>query len=170
MNVPIIQIMPEQPGYADQIEALNDRAFGPGRFTRTAYRLREGLDAEPDLCFVALLAQSSKSALAGSVRQTRISIGHSPALLLGPLVVDNTYKNLGIGRELMNRTLQAARCAKHAHILLVGDLPYYERFGFTQIPRGTIDLPGPVDPERLLICNLVPNSDPMPRGSAHGYA
>lgn len=146
-----IRICPELPEHEHAIEQLNCQAFGPGRFARSAYRLREGVPAERGLGFVALLdGPGAAGPLAGAVRQTGITIGSRGALLLGPLVVAPENKNLGIGRELMNRTIRAASLAGHEAILLVGDYSYYSRFGFWQVPPGTITLPGPVDPRRVL--------------------
>jgi predicted N-acetyltransferase YhbS len=155
MNSPIIRICPETRAHDADIEALNRDAFGPGRFARTAYRLREGVPHEFELSFIAILTGTGEGdRLAGSVRQTSIQIGSRPVLLLGPLVVAAEYKNIGIGRELMNRTIEAAKRAGHSLILLVGDYPYYSRFGFQIAQRGAITLPGPVDPHRLLTLAL----------------
>jgi predicted N-acetyltransferase YhbS len=155
MNSPIIRICRENPEHAPTIETLNRDAFGPGRFARTAYRLREGVPHEEELSFIAILSQpGERDRLAGSVQQTKIRVGNRPALLLGPLVVAPEFKNIGIGRELMNRTIDAAKRAGHELILLVGDHPYYSRFGFRIVPSGAIALPGPVDPQRVLTLAL----------------
>jgi predicted N-acetyltransferase YhbS len=137
------------------VETLNEIAFGPGRYTRTAYRLREGVPHEMSLSFVALLTDGkTQCAPVGSVRQSMIRIGGDSALMLGPLVVSQQYKNLGIGRELMHRTLHVAREQAHKLVILVGDLAYYSRFGFRRVPAGQITLPGPVDTQRLLYHEL----------------
>ena len=154
-----ITIRPETAEFDAAIEQLNAEAFGPGRFARAAYRLRERARHCQKLSFIALISSGSGAAeLAGSVRLTRVSIGEDPALLLGPLVVSRSLKNLGIGRELMNRALQAARQEKHGLVILVGDLPYYRKFGFRTLPAGRVQLPGPVDPARLLGCELQPGA------------
>ncbi|RFB79289.1 GNAT family N-acetyltransferase [Methylovirgula sp. 4M-Z18] len=149
-SLPLV-IMPEKPGDAAAIEKLNERAFGPGRFARTAYRLREGVPPDLDLSFVALVS----SLLVGANRMTPITCGGTPALLLGPLTVDPAFQSQGIGLALVNRSLDAARAAGHRLVILVGDAPYYARMGFTPVPFGQITLPGPVDPARLLYCELV---------------
>jgi predicted N-acetyltransferase YhbS len=155
LTSPIFSICFEQAKHEHAIEELNESAFGPGRFTRTAYRLREGVPHEPALSFVALIAsESMDDNPIGSVRQSRVAISGSEALILGPLVVSPRHKNIGIGRELMHRTIEAARDHEHALIILVGDLAYYEKFGFARIPARQITLPGPVDPERLLYLEL----------------
>ena len=136
--------------YDEIVEHLAEQAFGPGRFTRTAFRLREGVPHEPDLSFLCWI----NGEIIASVRLTRIKIGEEEALLLGPLVVLPDYKGQGFGAELMQLAVKAAKDRGDLAILLVGDLPYYGKFGFEQVPPGAISLPGPVDPDRLLICNL----------------
>ena len=96
-----LRIRPETPDLDAAIETLGAQAFGPGRFARAAFRLREGVRHEPEFSFVALMQDAKgRESLAGSIRLTRILIGGEPALVLGPLVVSPQYKNLGIGREL----------------------------------------------------------------------
>ena len=149
-----IQIVTEKPEDYEQVELLAEKAFGPGRFARTAFRLREGVPHEPDLSFVCWL---HKEAIA-AVKLTKIWIGEKTALLLGPLVVSDAYKCNGYGAILMETAVEAARAAGHDCIILVGDLPYYQKFGFEVVPAGKITLPGPVDPQRLLVCELKPGS------------
>ena len=143
-------IRPEGDGDADAIERLHERAFGPGRFARTAYRIREGAPHRLDLSFTALVG----SLLVGSVRLTPIAAGSAPGLMLGPLTVDPAFENRGIGRALIERALEAARAAGHGLVLLVGDESYYGQFRFRRVPRGQITMPGPVDPDRLLAAEL----------------
>jgi predicted N-acetyltransferase YhbS len=137
------------------IEALHDRAFGPGRYTRTAYRVREGLPPFSPLCRLAEL----DGRIVAAVRMAPILIGEqSGAQLLGPLSVEPTLKGQGIGKALAAETIAGARQASEKLVLLVGDMPYYQRFGFSVVPRGRFDLGGPVDPGRLLVLELVPGS------------
>jgi predicted N-acetyltransferase YhbS len=131
------------------IERLNERAFGPGRFARTAYRLREAV-VIPALSFVAHVG----TLLVGSNRMTPVDCGGQPALLLGPLAVDPAFRSRGIGEALVRVSLEAARARGHRLVILVGDEPYYARMGFVRVPPGRLVLPGPVDPERLLYCEL----------------
>jgi predicted N-acetyltransferase YhbS len=145
-----ILITQELACHIQDVEALNATAFGPGRFARTAFRLREGVEPERELSFVA----AKDNRLVGSVRVTRISIGARTALILGPLVVDPLHKNEGIGGELMRTSVAACRKLNHQLIILVGDESYYKPFGFRKIPHGQIRLPGPVDPARFLYCEL----------------
>ncbi|MGL4634598.1 MAG: GNAT family N-acetyltransferase [Beijerinckiaceae bacterium] len=138
---------------ADQpaIDLLEERAFGPGRFARTAFRLREGNPHSQELSLVARVS----TLVVGSIRLTQIRIGKHPALLLGPLTVDPAFRSKGIGRMLIEQSLEAAREKGHRLVLLVGDEPYYSRVGFKRVPMGTITMPGPVDPSRVLLRELV---------------
>ncbi len=145
-----IVITPELACYHEAIEKLGATAFGPGRFARTAFRLREGVSPERELSFVAL----DNSSLVGSVRVTRVIIGTDLALVLGPLVVDPDHKNEGIGKKLMQQSVSASQELGFQLIILVGDEPYYRPFGFKKVNPGQITLPGPVDPVRFLYCEL----------------
>jgi predicted N-acetyltransferase YhbS len=132
------------------IEKLNDRAFGPGRYVRTAYRLRERAALDLSLSFVARVG----TFLVGSNRLTPVRLGAAPGLLLGPLAVDPAFQSRGIGEELVGHSLAAARAAGHKLAVLVGDEPYYRRMGFKRVPMGRLGMPGPVDLSRLLYCEL----------------
>jgi predicted N-acetyltransferase YhbS len=154
-------IRPEVSVDDDAIERLHERAFGPGRFARTAYRIREGAPHRLDLSFTALVG----TLLVGSVRLTPVQAGEQPGLMLGPLTVDPAFENRGIGAALIERALTAAREAGHALVLLVGDEPYYARFGFKRVPRGQLVMPGPVDPDRLLAAELVAGATAKARGA-----
>lgn len=147
-------IAPEKPEDDAAIEQLHEEAFGPGRFTRTAYRLRDNAGPFTALNFTGW----TDGELAGSVRYSRVRLGESVGLLLGPLVVNPLYKDMGCGLALMRHTLELARRAGFAWVVLVGDAPYYARAGFAPVPRGRITLPGPVDPDRLLYLELVPGA------------
>jgi predicted N-acetyltransferase YhbS len=144
----------EEPHDAAAIEALNDEAFGPGRYVRSAYRLRDGVAHDPGLSFVG----EAGSTLIGSVRLTPIRIGSRPALLLGPLAVARAWKDRGCGKLLVRTAVAAAREAGHSLILLVGDEPYYGPLGFKRVAAGSVTMPGPVDPDRLLIAELRPGA------------
>nr|WP_321456151.1 N-acetyltransferase [uncultured Cohaesibacter sp.] len=137
----------ELPLHVSAIEQLHRDAFGPGRFARTAFRVREAVDPEPSLSFVA----TSHGHLAGSVRLSPIKIGACRALLLGPLAVHPDFKNKGAGKLLMERAIGDAKMLDYCAILLVGDYDYYSRFGFERVPMGKIAMPGPVNPLRLLL-------------------
>jgi predicted N-acetyltransferase YhbS len=144
---------PVQLDDAAAISKLHARAFGPGRFARTAYRIREGKPGHSEFCRVCLI----DGQLAAAVRLSPIFIGGKPgALLLGPLAVDPAFANQGYARGLVGNALEAARTAGIGIVVLVGDEPYYSRLGFRPIPRGQICLPGPVNPDRLLAVELTP--------------
>jgi predicted N-acetyltransferase YhbS len=147
-------IRPERPSDAEGIERLHERTFGPGRFARTAYRLREGLAQEPDLSFTVMVG----TLLVGSIRVTRLSMGGAPGLLLGPVTVEPAFMGRGIGMALVRRVIDAARAGGHRLMLLVGDEPFYGRAGFRRVPNGRLVMPGPVDPARLLVLELVPGA------------
>jgi predicted N-acetyltransferase YhbS len=128
-------------------EALLERAFGAARFAKAAERLREGrLPAEG----LALIAQDN-NCVVGTVRLWHIVAGPArPALLLGPLAVDDAWRGLGIGAALMRRATEAAQELGHSAILLVGDAPYYARFGYSAEKTGSLWMPGPYERDRLL--------------------
>ncbi|SFP45169.1 Predicted N-acetyltransferase YhbS [Bradyrhizobium sp. Ghvi] len=151
MNDLSITIRPEAPGDAQAIERLHERTFGPGRFVLSAYRIREHVDHVLDVSFTARIG----TLLVGSVRQLPVTIGETPALLLGPLTVEPPFRSRGIGRMLMERALKDARDKGHRLVLLVGDEPYYSRVGFKPVPKGRITMPGPVDAARILVFELV---------------
>jgi predicted N-acetyltransferase YhbS len=145
------QIRAEEPGDALAIDALVERAFGPGRFAKSAYRLREGVEPEGGLGFVAV----EDGVLGGSVRFWPVVIGAHAALLLGPLAVESGQRGRGMGVELMERGLDEARRRGHRAVVLVGDPPYYAKVGFAPLPRGRVRLPHAVDPTRVLGLALV---------------
>ena len=130
------------------IERLVDAGFGPGRFAKTAYRLREGVAPDARLSFVA--EDPKTHALLGAVRFWPVIVGRSPALLLGPLAVDPVLRGRGIGIALMQRGIEEARALGYESVVLVGDEPYYAKVGFTKLKPGQIRFPGPVDGNRLL--------------------
>jgi predicted N-acetyltransferase YhbS len=146
MNVADVAYLPETPAHDPEIDHINEEAFGPGRFTRAAYKIRERGPHERALSFVATYG----GAVIASVRMTRVAAGRGRALMLGPLAVRPDYKNVGIGRKLVRIALDAAKEAGAPAVILVGDEPYYGPLGFKRIPRGQISMPRPVDLDRLL--------------------
>jgi predicted N-acetyltransferase YhbS len=142
---------PVTPEDLPAISALHARAFGPGRFTRTAYRVREGTPDISRFCRAAVLGDR----IIAAVRFTPITIGgKNGALLLGPLVVEPDFAGQGFGRRIIAEAMAAAKADGVHLVVLVGDEPYYGRFGFHPIPPGQITMPGPVDPRRLLAAEL----------------
>lgn len=154
MNIADVAYLPEQPAHELEIEHINAEAFGPGRFARAAYKIREGGPHERALSFVAMY----QGAVIASVRMTRVAAGEGSALLLGPLAVRPDYKNLGIGRKLVRIAVEAAEKAGHGAVLLVGDEPYYGPLGFKRVPRGQVSMPRPVDLSRVLAVELKPGA------------
>lgn len=150
MSTPGWIIRPEAPADSAAVEALNEAGFGPGRFAKSAYRLREGVDPVAGLGFVA----AQKNELLGSVRFWPIRVGGHEELLLGPLAVRGDQRGKGIGIALMQAGIEAARLGPWRGILLVGDEPYYAKVGFSRLPLGRVRFPGPVDERRVLGLSL----------------
>ena len=148
------QIRPERPEDAARVEALSKDGFGPGRYAKSAYRLREGVEPDKSLGFVAI----GNGAILGTVRFWPIVVGKDRALMLGPLAVQSDQRGSGIGVALMKHGIEAARRTDYAAILLVGDEGYYKRAGFARIAPGRVRFPGPVDAARLLGLPLKDNA------------
>ncbi|ACG79288.1 acetyltransferase, GNAT family [Phenylobacterium zucineum HLK1] len=137
-------LTPEDPADAALIEALLDRAFGPGRLAKSSERVREFADFAPELSFCA----REDGRLAGVVRMWRVNVGETPVVFLGPLAVEPELQSGGVGGLLVQRACAAAKAAGEAAVLLVGDPPYFARFGFEGAPDAV--MPGPVDRARVL--------------------
>lgn len=145
-----LTILAETPNDAQAIERLHERTFGPGRYVLSAYRIREQVGHILDLSFTARIG----TLMVGSVRLLPICVGDTPALLLGPLTVEPPFRDRGVGRALIERALKDSKAKGHRLVLLVGDESYYSRVGFKRIAKGQATMPGPVDPARLLVCEL----------------
>ena len=150
MNDIALTIAPETADDAAAIERLHERTFGPGRYAKTAYRLREQVAHRLDVSFTARIG----TLLVGSVRLSPIRVGETKALLLGPLTVEPAFRDRGVGQALIERALNEAKAKGHRLVILVGDEPYYGKSGFKRIPPGRATMPGPVDPARLLVAEL----------------
>jgi predicted N-acetyltransferase YhbS len=136
----------------DAREHLLDRVWGVERFAKTAERLREGREPSAGLSFIA----ERDGEIVGTVRLWDVCAGPGrPAVLLGPLAVDESQRSQGIGGALMRRAMAAARQRKHRAVLLVGDATYYWRFGFSGEKTAALWLPGPYERDRLLACELM---------------
>jgi predicted N-acetyltransferase YhbS len=134
-------------------EALLDQAYGACRFTKTSERLREGRRPAEGLSLVAV----ERGRVIGTVRLWHVTAGPGrAALLLGPLAVHPDYRNRGIGTTLMRRAIARARLAGHGAVLLVGDAPYYGRFGFSAVQTENLWMPGSFERDRLLGLELKP--------------
>ena len=150
MNDISVIIQPEAPDDTVAIERLHERTFGPGRYAKTAYRLREQVEHIRELSFTARIG----TLLIGSVWLSPIRIGEAKALLLGPVTVEPAFRDRGVGQALIERALKEAKDKGHRLVILIGDEAYYEKSGFKRIPRGRAIMPGPVDPARLLLAEL----------------
>jgi predicted N-acetyltransferase YhbS len=137
----------EGPEDQEAIEALLDRAFGPGRYVKSSERVREFAEFAPELSFLAW----DDGRLAGVVRLWRVQVGGVSAAFLGPLAVDAEARSGGLGGELVERACEAARLTGEAAVLLVGDEPFFGRFGFAAAPAHGVRMPGPVDQRRVLV-------------------
>lgn len=141
----------ETPADNDWIENLHEVSFGPGRFARAAFRVRERFATDPDLCFIAEL----NGVRAASVRLTPIGIGGENGYLLGPLMTDPTFRKQGAGRALVRHACDLALAREGvSFVLLVGDFAYYGPLGFVPSVPNAIRFPGPVDPARVLVHSL----------------
>ena len=159
-------------------EALLDACFGANRHARTSQRLRDGRAPAEGLAFSAV----RKGKLVGTVRLWHVSIGGTPALVLGPLAVDPSCRKLGVGAALMNHALAAAAARDHGAVILLGDAPYYARFGFSIAKTAELSLPGPFERERLLglelrdgaldgaVGMIVPTGNALPEARIHREA
>jgi predicted N-acetyltransferase YhbS len=141
-------IRQERAGDINAREALLDRCFGPQRFMKSSERLREGRLPAPGLAFTA---ESGDGDLVGTMRLWNVAVGNGcDALLLGPLAVDPALQGQGLGARMMHAAIVRASEAGHEAILLVGDAPYYARFGFDAASTRALHMPGPVERERFL--------------------
>ena len=132
------------------IELINAEAFGPGRHTRAAARIREQGPHDRSLSFVC----ADHGETIGSVRMTPVLAGGVKAHMLGPLAVRPSHKCMGIGRELVRIAIEAAKRKGSEGVILVGDPPYYCQLGFEKVAYNALTFPGPVDPNRVLIYPL----------------
>jgi predicted N-acetyltransferase YhbS len=143
MTLEIRQAAPHERARA---EALAAQSFGPGRFAKSAYRLREGVHPDVRLHFVAV----EGGAMIGTVQYWPVQIGAVLCVLLGPLAVDAAARGKGTGLDLMRVSLPEAAKLGYAAAILVGDEPYYAKVGFSKISAGAVTMPGPVNPQRFL--------------------
>lgn len=134
-----------------EVENLYDLAFAPGREALTSYRLRDGVAPVAELC---LVARDQYDVLAGAIRYWPVQVGarRDAALLLGPVAVHPTYQGEGVGGVLIRDSLAKARAIGWKRVILVGDAPYYRRFGFKKWPG--LEFPPPTNPDRLLALAL----------------
>ena len=155
-------------------EALLDACFGDTRHTRSCQRLRDGRAPAEGLSLSAV----AEGRLVGTLRLWHVSAGGIPALMLGPLAVEGSSRQLGVGAALMDHALAAAKARGHRAVILLGDAPYYARFGFSAAKTGELSLPGAFEGERLLgleFCDgaldgawgmIAPTGAPLPKSKA----
>ncbi|ETX26765.1 GNAT family N-acetyltransferase [Roseivivax isoporae] len=132
-----------------EVEALYDLCFAPGRTALSSYRLRDGVDPVARLCLVAVAEDTGF--IGGAIRYWPVRVGGAPVLLLGPVAVHPTTQGEGLGAALIQESLWLAR-EDWTRVLLVGDAPYYGRFGFARIEG--VEMPPPTNPERILALEL----------------
>jgi predicted N-acetyltransferase YhbS len=140
-------IMPEHENDLGAIEALLERSFGRGRHRKTVQKMRKAYMPAEGLAFVMV---NDEDEVIGTIRLWDIDAGGTPALLLGPVAIAPEYRNRGLGDALIRHSLARANSLGHKAVLLVGDAPYYERFGFSRALTLNLKLPGPVDEARFL--------------------
>jgi len=148
----LYHLQPEQGEDYWEVEALYDLCFAPGREALSSYRLRDGVPAVADL---SLVARDPDGILAGAIRFWPVYVGDAPALLLGPVAVHPTRQGEGLGGVLIADSLDLARASGWQRVMLVGDAPYYSRFGFVRLHG--VDMPPPTNPERVLGQDLQPD-------------
>lgn len=136
-----------------EVEALYDLSFAPGRSALSSYRLRDDVDPILELC---LTARDGDGVLAGAVRNWPVRVGEHQAVLLGPIAVHPTRQGEGLAALLMWRCIDLARSLEWERMFLVGDAPYYGRFGFKKLEN--VEMPPPTNPDRLLALDLVPGA------------
>lgn len=139
----------EQPSDWWEVEALYDTCFAPGRDMLSSYRLRDGVDPVRDLC---LVARDEDGILGAAIRYWPVQIGTASALLLGPVAVHPTRQGEGLGALVIGESLGRAHQIGWERVMLVGDAPYYSRFGFTKLSG--MRMPPPTNPERILGLSL----------------
>ena len=150
----MFRLLRESPRDRDEVEALLDLAFAPGRTALSSYRLRDGVDPVPEL---SIIARDDYDAVGGAIRYWPVRVGDAgtPALLLGPVAVHPTRQGEGLGALLITESLERAAALGWTRVILVGDEPYYRRFGFTREAARALDYPPPTNPDRLLARPLV---------------
>ena len=158
----MITLRQERTADVEAREALLDQAFGDTRYRKTSQRLRESRLPAEGLSLIAV----DGGRVIGTARLWSVVCGTGqPALLLGPVAVEASCRNRGIGAALVRHALHVARRLRHSAVILVGDPPYYSRFGFTGENTASLKLPGPFERHRLLALELVPGALDNARGT-----
>jgi len=149
----VFELKPETPEDWWEVEALYDLCFAPGREALSSYRLRDDV---PPVEGMSLVARDPDAILAGAIRFWPVRVGAAEALLLGPVAVHPTRQGEGLGGFLIRESLEIARVQGWPRVMLVGDVPYYGRFGFARLAG--IEMPPPTNPDRVLGIEIVPGS------------
>ena len=149
----MIELKPERADDWWEVEALYDLCFAPGREALSSYRLRDGIDPVKGL---SLVARDDDGILGGAIRFWPVLVADRQVLLLGPVAVHPTRQGEGLGGSLIRESLYRAEQNGWERVMLVGDAPYYGRFGFTRLEG--VEMPPPTNPERVLGVELVPGA------------
>ncbi|MHA1528969.1 MAG: GNAT family N-acetyltransferase [Alphaproteobacteria bacterium] len=153
-TVEMFRVLPETPDDSFEVEMLLDLAFAPGRTALSSYQLREGV---AEIAELSTIVRDEYDSVVGAIRYWPVRVGAAgdPALLLGPIAIHPTRQGEGLGALLMMESLERARAMGWRRVVLVGDEPYYRRFGFTREMALALDFPKPVNLNRLLAKELV---------------
>ncbi len=146
-------IRPEEPDDWWEVEALYDLCFAPGREALSSYRLRDDV---PPVGGLSMVVRDGQNILAGAIRFWPVHVGNHDALLLGPVAVHPTHQGEGLGAFLIREGVEAGRERGWNRVMLVGDAPYYARFGFSRLTG--VDMPPPTNPDRVLGLELAPGA------------
>lgn len=147
------ELCPESTADTPEVEALYDLCFAPGRTALSSYRLRDGVPPVRELC---LLLRNEADAIIAAIRYWPVQVGGKPVLLLGPIAVHPTAQAEGLGGYLMRESLKRATAMGWPRVMLVGDAPYYSRFGFSKLDH--VEMPPPTNPDRVLGLELRPGA------------
>ncbi|HZZ66677.1 MAG TPA: N-acetyltransferase [Phenylobacterium sp.] len=151
---PALILQPERPQDGPLVDALIERAFGPGRYVKASERVREFATFAPELSVCAW----SGERLLGCARMWHVRVGGQPVMFLGPFAVEQGERSAGFGARLVARACEAAQATGATHVVLVGDEPYFSRVGFATALGRQVILPGPVDQRRVLVRALTPDA------------
>ena len=149
----MLELRPETEEDWWEVEALYDLCFAPGREALSSYRLRDGV---PPVAGLSTVARDGDGILAGAIRYWPVCVGGHDAMLLGPIAVHPTRQGEGLGGFLMRSSLEVARDRGCPRVMLVGDAPYYGRFGFRRL--NGVEMPPPTNPERVLGLGFAPDA------------
>lgn len=149
----MLVLRPEEKEDWWEVEALYDLCFAPGREALSSYRLRDGIDPVKGL---SLVARDTDQILGGAIRFWPVLVGGQKALLLGPVAVHPTRQGEGLGGSLIRESLYRAEKGGWERVMLVGDAPYYARFGFARLAG--VEMPPPTNPDRVLGVDLIPGA------------